>query len=83
MQPWRSLLVRIARGLALVMLGWLAAGILFSPELANMPWSYWIVITLVMSGFLLVSKSVDVLLRGLGKDHEPTQPSEDGSRVGL
>jgi hypothetical protein len=78
-----SLLVRITRGLALVMLGWLAAGIAFSPELANMPWSYWLVITLVMSGFLLVSKFVDVFLRAREAPRGPTQPVEDRSRVGL
>ncbi|GAA4583871.1 hypothetical protein GCM10023194_22300 [Planotetraspora phitsanulokensis] len=82
-QPPRSLRVRIARGLALIMFGWMAAGTAFSPEFAHLSWSYWPTITGIISAVLLVNLFVDLLLQVLGKDRGPAQRVEDGDQVGL
>ncbi|MFC0553436.1 hypothetical protein ACFFHJ_21290 [Planotetraspora thailandica] len=82
-QPPRSLRIRIARGLALIMFGWLAAGTAFSPEFAHLSWSYWPTITGIISVLLLMNLFADLLLQPLRKDRGPKQQEGDGDRVGL
>jgi hypothetical protein len=62
MQAPRSVSRRIERGVGLIMAGWLAAALLFNPYLADLPWSYWLVITLVINGLGLVAQFVRLVL---------------------
>ncbi|WP_203979237.1 hypothetical protein [Planotetraspora silvatica] len=62
MQPPQSSWRRIVRGVGLVGLGWLAAVVMFSPDFANLPWSYAFTIAVVLGGLGLVKAFASLVL---------------------
>jgi hypothetical protein len=62
MQPPQSPRRRIERGFGLVMFGWLAAVVMFSPDFADLPWSYALTIAVVFGGLGLVKTFVNLVL---------------------